>query len=99
MLLEVKALGHDISHHVVGFTPSESNLLLIDGLTDEMVLEFNVFCTGMVSRMDRECNSTLIVAVNSGREGWFSAENFGEEWSEKHCFLGNSCATHVFSFC
>ncbi len=68
----------------------------IDGLTDEVMADVDVFRPFVENGVFGEFDGAGVVGLD-GRGGLGEAE-FGEEATEPVCFLGRSGQSHVFGF-
>ena len=93
-----KGFSEDVGCHLLGRTINQLDRASLDDVTNEMIMDINVLCAGMVMSIFRECNGRLTVTEQCG---WLLVwpENLRNELMKLYCFLCSMCSSDIFSLC
>ena len=91
-----QGLGEDVGCHVICWAVGEHEGVVCDGLLDEMIVNVDVFCLGMVVVFDGKFDCSLVVTEESGW-GRGDGEQFKSEASKPDCLFGHMCRGNILS--
>ena len=90
-----QGFGQNVGSHFVGGAIGDFDIASLNDVSDVMVPDVNVFCTGMVVPILSESDGRLVVIVKHHGFRW--SKDFHDELAQPHGFLGSMHGSNIFS--
>src|SRR5271170_3222223 len=97
MSFRSQSLCQSIRHHVLSWTVFQPCRSIFNAIPDKVVLDVDMLCTSVVFRVVRQCDCTLVVAIDEILIADIVAD-FSEEAEEPDLLLEGMEDGHVLGF-